>query len=140
MTVKISTNKFMRNLRQATERGLVRATEAVRTEAVRLVNNPPKTGEVYTKRGGVTHQASAPGEAPAGDTGNLAKLITTTYDFSNMVGIVDSAADYSAFLEFGTKNMEARPFMRPALANMRSQIPNLLTAEVRGIFGGGILK
>ena len=36
----------------------------------------PRTGRIY-RRGGVVHQASAPGEAPASDTGELRQSIVS---------------------------------------------------------------
>lgn len=61
-----------------------------------------------------THRASAPGEAPAIDYGNLRSGISVemTGETTAMVGV---AADYGAPLEFGTRKMAARPFMRPSV-------------------------
>lgn len=71
----------------------------------------PKRGRAY-KRKGVVHIASAPGEAPAIDTGNLANSIQARM-VDDLTGEVDVAADYGPALEFGGKNA-ARPFMQPA--------------------------
>lgn len=76
----------------------------------------PKTGNEYT-RGGKTHTASAPGEAPARDTGHLGQatsLNVASDKDAAPVAEVMSAAQYAAPLEFGTETMAARPFMRPA--------------------------
>jgi hypothetical protein len=57
---------------QAEARKAVEATAIeVRGEIVRGYQRGPASGRVYV-RGNVTHQASAPGEAPATDTGRLA--------------------------------------------------------------------
>jgi HK97 gp10 family phage protein len=68
-----------------------------------------KHGEMYG-----THQASAPGEAPAIDTGHLVNSIqierTGQAQRTITVGV-----DYGLALEMGTRNMAARPSMRPAL-------------------------
>src|SRR5262245_7162584 len=102
------------SLRQAVMRAVIRGTEEVRNEAIRLVQSPPKTGRIYTRRG-VEHQASAPGEAPATDTGRLVNSITTEYDEQNLSGKVSANTEYAEYLEYGTARMDARPFMRPAL-------------------------
>lgn len=76
-----------------------------------------KSGLVYT-RGGRSHQASAPGEAPAIDIGNLVNSI-----FSEKSGpgeaLVGAHAEYGVYLEFGTSRMAPRPFLRPALEKAR---------------------
>lgn len=60
------------------------------------------------------HQASAPGEAPAIDTSNLANSITVEATGPTEVTI-HVGADYAADLEFGTVHMAARPFVLPAV-------------------------
>lgn len=59
------------------------------------------------------HQASAPGEAPAGETGNLANSIQAqrTGPLSAEVSV---SAEY-AFIELGTSKIAARPYLAPAL-------------------------
>ena len=66
------------------------------------------------------HQASAPGETPAVDTGTLVNSISTWVDSQSDERIVMGVGTgilYAKFLEFGTRHMEARPFMRPAVDN-----------------------
>jgi HK97 gp10 family phage protein len=66
---------------------------------------------------GKYHQASAPGEPPTVLTGNLrgsldhwvAKL------GREIVGIVSVGAEYAPALEFGTRKMAPRPFMRTTI-------------------------
>lgn len=75
----------------------------------------PKHGRTYrVSKTGKAHTASAPGEAPAIDTGLLHSSIM---HYSEGVGkaSVDVYADYGRDLEFGTRKMAARPFLRPAV-------------------------
>lgn len=72
----------------------------------------PKHGLVY-RRGAKNHQASAPGEAPAMDTGTLANSISVEKS-EPCVAIVGPHTEYAALLEFGTAHIAARPFMAPA--------------------------
>lgn len=72
-----------------------------------------RTGREYTK-GGKTHTASAPGEAPAVDSGRLrqsALMHPIDYDGSLVIGSVGVATDYAEALELGTEKMEPRPFV-----------------------------
>jgi len=96
----------------------VRATaEKVRTDAVQAVQKGPATGRVYERGSGqnlsATHQASAPGEAPNTDTGNLAGSSRVSHD--GLAADVVFQAPYAEALEFGTFRMEPRPFLNPAL-------------------------
>jgi HK97 gp10 family phage protein len=79
--------------------------DTIRAEAHRLVS----AGSVSGKN----HVASAPGEPPNRDTGNLQAHMET-----EQTGPVEaefrSMAGHAAPLEFSTSKMEARPYVRPA--------------------------
>ena len=85
----------------------------IQARAQMAIMNPPKSGRIY-RRGNVAHQASAPGEAPATDTGALVnsaytkKLADADYETGFTV-------EYAAALEFGTAKIEPRPYLRPAV-------------------------
>jgi hypothetical protein len=70
-----------------------------------------KDGKVVV--GYKTRRASAPGEAPAIDLGNLANGIEAAKTGPGTAQVT-VYADYGPALEFGTHNMAARPFMKPA--------------------------
>lgn len=136
MPVKWNDAGLRARARVGAMRGVVAASEEVRNEAVRLILDTPKTGRFYRRRT-VVHQASAPGEAPASDTGTLVGRITTNYDrLPELVGVVGAHTDYAAYLEYGTKKMAARPFMRPALANKRAEIKETISRAIRAEIGG----
>ena len=73
---------------------------------------------------GKNHVASAPGEPPNADTRHLDSNIETRLEKSSFLPrvSVESNAEYSAALEYGTEKMAARPFMRPALEKNRPAI------------------
>lgn len=79
------------------------------------IQNPPKTGVSY-KRGKIVHQSSAPGEAPATDTGNLVNSGTTRRVGLGHYQCVFST-EYAAALEYGNARgtIKSRPFLRPAV-------------------------
>lgn len=65
------------------------------------------------------HQASAPGEAPASDTGNLINAIQTAITanrkrFTRAAVGITGQAPYWRMLEDGTFLMEPRPFVKPS--------------------------
>ena len=72
----------------------------------------PKSGRGY-RRGNRTHQASAPGEAPAVDTGLLINSIQTAEE-GDLRAVLGVGAEYGIWLEFGTRRMAPRPFLGPA--------------------------
>ena len=91
--------------------------------AVTEVLRGAKSGQIYS-RGGKSHQASAAGEYPASDTGNLASNINVQIQTGGLSGTVESKAAYSSYLEpsgveFGTSTSGARPFMQPSAERAR---------------------
>jgi len=121
-------------IKRAAMQGIVGATEAVREEAISLILDTPKTGRIYRRRT-VTHQASAPGEAPASDTGQLVNSIKTIYNKTELSGIVRASTKYAAFLEFGTVRMAERPFLRPALASQKNEVEAKVASAIRATLG-----
>ena len=80
------------------------------TDVRRAIQGPPKTGREYPRRknGDNVHRASAPGQAPATDTG---ALVSSTYftRVDSLTAAIGSRLEYAFYLEFGTMRMEARP-------------------------------
>jgi HK97 gp10 family phage protein len=72
-----------------------------------------KSGRIY-KRGQKIHQASAPGEAPAIDTGLLVNSIQVT-DYGRLGTMVYTNTEYAEVLELGGRHILPRPYMRPAV-------------------------
>ena len=104
--------------------------QLIRGEAIKSIQTGSKSGvmyQMYNPRR--EHRASAPGQAPASDTGNLVSKITVKQKSLNVVH-VESNADYSAFLEYGTSKMEARPFMFPAFEKSKKPILNAVFNRV----------
>lgn len=96
-----------------------KAVEATALEALtdvrKAIQGPPKTGREYPrgKNGDKIHRASAPGEAPATDTG---ALVSSTYFAKpdKFTAAIGSRLDYAFFLEFGAMKIEPRPSWIPA--------------------------
>jgi HK97 gp10 family phage protein len=98
---------------------IVRGTaQNVRSHAIKAVQRGRKSGDVYEKyQPKRTHRASAPGQAPATDTGALVRSIQA--DIRGRDAEVSANVDYAVYLEFGTQDMEPRPFLFPALEKER---------------------
>jgi HK97 gp10 family phage protein len=116
-------------VREAMLRGVTRGAEIVRTEAVRLITEGSRSGRIYRRRG-VEHQASAPGEPPASDTGALVNSGVVEIDSEALTARVVFKSDHALPLELGTEKMEPRPFLRPAVANTREQVQKVVSEEL----------
>lgn len=124
------------------------ATEYANEVKIQM-RNSPATGRVYTRRG-VTHRASAPGEPPAPDTGNLLRSVQwNVHQFGNSwMADVGSKLPYALFLEYGavkvTRSSKSgkptiswrlapRPVWQPAMLVMRRRIPALMRQYKIGV-------
>jgi len=105
--------------------------QLIRGEAIKSIQQGAKSGIVYEKYNPRrSHRASAPGEAPASDTGNLvSKILIKQKDKNNTQ--VESGANYSAFLEYGTSKMQPRPFMLPAFEKSKKPIAEATFKRVK---------
>ena len=109
--------------------------QLIRGEAIRSIQSGPKSGHTYEKYNPRrTHKASAPGQAPASDTGNLVSQIMRVADGKNT--LVESRAEYSKFLEFGTSKMLPRPFLFPASEKSTKKIVQVLIQKLNKVAQG----
>jgi HK97 gp10 family phage protein len=105
---------------------------------VKLSMAEPKSGRVYqVSRTGKEHVASAPGEAPAIDTGALVNSIDTSED-GEFTRVVHTNQEYADVLEFGRRDgkMAARPFMRPAAEKKKDAVMAKLAEALRRASNG----
>lgn len=91
----------------------------------------PKSGRSYRRGKSGTHVASAPGESPAVDSGNLAGSIAVLME-STLEAKVGTPVDYSLFLEEGTSRMAARPLWERTARESLPTLEAILQAEIRG--------
>lgn len=82
----------------------------------KVLMSTPGSGRIY-RRGNVVHQASAPGDPPAPDRGQLRASVTHAMgkDDEGLFVDIGSNLKKARWLELGTQNMAARPALRPAL-------------------------
>jgi hypothetical protein len=99
------------------------ALEAV-TNVRKAIQGPPKTGREYPRgiKSDKVHRASAPGQAPATDTGTLVSSIYIE-DRGPNTKAIGSRLPYAFYLEFGTFKMASRPSWIPAVERT---IPKML--------------
>ena len=112
---------------QVMQEALVISGKKVQREAKILINTSSPSGKFYGK-----HRASAAGEAPATDTGNLVRNIKVKEERQSVkVGILDQRAIYGAYLEFGTSKIAPRPWLKPATDMSRDFIKKSFTIALK---------
>lgn len=112
---------------EAARFGIREAALAIQERAVNSIKFGKKTGRVYdhyfvTIKGRAvpietrsrSHQASAPGEAPASDSGALVASISMDIEAGGLAAEIGTGRDYGLFLEEGTDKIEPRPWLKPA--------------------------
>lgn len=114
----------------------VRASQAVRKAAfdvearAKASMSGPKRGRIYPRPGGKVHRASAPGEAPAIDTGALVNSIQMAME-GDLTAVVGTAVEYAPYLEFGTRRMAPRPYLGPAAEAVRPSFESAMKELLR---------
>jgi hypothetical protein len=121
--------KSLFNTKEGIRRGLLDVAPEIQREVRRLIFSPPKTGRLYVI-GGKVHQASAPGEAPANLTGDLAQGVG--YEVSSHTRLViGDRAEHGKWLEGNEPSRIApRPHLRPAALSKAREVGQ---AIVRGV-------
>jgi hypothetical protein len=106
---------------------------------VRVILSQPGTGRLY-RRGNVTHQASAPGQAPAVDTGAYRASWTFALQGPDTVAMYPGPSPHpthlGTWLEFGTSRMAPRPHARVAAAQIEPLIARIVETAVLRAQGG----
>tara|TARA_R110000851_G_scaffold143173_1_gene282056 strand:- start:524 stop:952 length:429 start_codon:yes stop_codon:yes gene_type:complete len=109
------------------QEALVISGKKVQREAKLLISTSSPSGIFYGR-----HRASAAGEAPASDTGNLVRNIKVKEEKRSVkVGILDQKAIYGAYLEFGTSTIAPRPWLKPATDMSKDFIKKSFTIALK---------
>ena len=94
--------------------GLFAIVKKIETDAKRSIQAGGKSGRLY-KRRTITHQASAPGQAPASDTGRLVNSINGRL-LQGLPAEIRASTKYARFLEFGTRFIRGKK-IKPSRKN-----------------------
>lgn len=138
----MATTVRITNIKRHTDRlHRLRANKPALTAALLgVANRIARTAQESIIDGGIpspNHIPSAPGEPPNADTHQLDLSIAARGINNNPpTVVVEAKAPYAAALEFGTSNIAARPYMRPATEfhrdDMRQAVQGSVRAQVRG--------
>lgn len=109
------------------------------TLTVRVVSNhlPQAAAAIHAaavaqvKRATLDVEARAKEVVPV-DTGTLRRSIHSVFENGGLTGICGPSVTYAEPVEFGTRHMAARPYMRPAAALVLPRFGDQLRAILRG--------
>ena len=119
----------MKKVDETASKRMLEAVNAVRNVTLETLSGS-RSGRVYrvpgTKK---TYQASAPGEAPAQQLGDLRKSVTGGLEKEgrNIIGYVGTGLDYGPMLEYGTSKMAARPWLRISFEKSLTEVRHIFT-------------
>lgn len=126
-SLKAKTKKLREQLPRAVMDALESGANTIRNAAI-IEIQAAAHGETYTRYAPKrTGTASAPGDAPHTDTGNLVNNIQVQRETNLVkVGIMGDGAIYGKYLEYGTNRITKRPWLAPALASSLPTIKDKL--------------
>jgi hypothetical protein len=130
--LKAKCDKVDKNVREAAYLWLTDVGRVLVDEARRLVKMPPKSGRMYRRYNPERfHQSSAPGQPPAYDRGALSASMFSEIDRRKLEAYVASSSPVAIWMEYGTRKMMPRPFMRRAIMNKERSITQLLSNRLK---------
>jgi len=117
----------------------------VRSQITKEVVLKKKSKERFTKEEGLWageqgarirdtgwHRASAPGEAPAADTGTLRRSIQVDLsEINELRAYVGTSLPYAAALELGTRYIAPRPYMRVGLNLAKEKAEEIVLSGIK---------
>ena len=129
--LKLNTTELFRAIDQGAPKRMFEAANEVRNTVLTTLSGS-RSGRTYyvpgTRR---TYTASSPGQAPAVATSELRQSIQSSVEGNgrSVIGKVKATAKHALPLEFGTRNMAARPFMKPSFDKALDAIKSILTRK-----------
>lgn len=126
--LKFNTKEVVKAIDDAASKKMAEAVQAVRTQTLETLSGS-RSGRTYKVPGtSRTYTASAPGEPPAQRLGELRQSIKTAVEGEGrkVIGLVGTDKKHGKPLEFGTRNMAARPWLRPSFEKSLDKIKSIL--------------
>lgn len=122
------TKKVVKSIDDAASKKMLEAVNEIRNTVLETLSGS-RSGRTYFVPGTHrTYTASAPGEPPAQATAGLRQSIKTSVSGEDrvIVGIVGTDLEYGECLEFGTRNMAPRPWLKISFEKALPKIKEIL--------------
>lgn len=140
----LNLNAMLAAIGLGSAKGLLEVAEAARTGVIAELSHhgsgatyfirTSAAGHRYwsTTPPGIMHQASAPGQPPAVDTGKYRATWKADggIDAAGPFSRIYTADKRAMWLEFGTRNMKPRPHIRPVILAMTATVQGILAESV----------
>lgn len=133
--LKLALLQFNKNFGKAVGTALIKGGRLVQSAAIKSIQQPQGFGVWVTRyhsgQKPYSHLASAPGQSPNTDTGELVRGIQMEILGDNVIVGVESSQDEKALaLEFGNDDgtLLPRPFLYPALEASSKKIMEMVEA------------
>ena len=122
------------DVERAIKNGVFVTAQGVRNTAIKSIQAQSQGRQVtrYSQGGReYAHTASAPGDAPNTDTGALVKSIAVEPQQPELEMFIGSGLEYAPYLEYGTKRMQPRPWLQPALDINKATLTDNITKQIQ---------
>ncbi len=106
--------QLKRDERAGIGRALAKSVVRLDAYAKQKIQSGGRSGRVYRRRS-ISHQASAPGEFPKTDRGQLVASLYFRVAADKLSAFFGTKLNYGRYLEYGTSRMRARPWLAPTL-------------------------
>jgi len=129
--LKLNTKELFQKLDQEAPKKMFEAATEVRNTVLQTLSGA-RSGRTYRVPGTQrNYTASAPGQAPATVTSELRQSIQASVEGKgrSVLGKVKATARHALPLEFGTRRMAARPFLKPSFEKSLDAIRRILTRK-----------
>lgn len=121
--------------RRRVEAALLASAAEMNSHAIVKIQKNSGSGRSY-KRGSRMHVASAPGEYPNTDYGELVRKMFFELR-GRLTAVWGNSAKHARPLELGTSRMAARPFLRPTYMALRDRMRQRVGVAVRDALKAG---
>lgn len=131
VTIKLNSHNILPKLESVATQRMFAAAQEVRNETLRTLSGN-RTGRTYRVPGTqVTYTASAPGEAPAVQTGQLRNSIRDNVysEGKSVKGEVGTELLKGLWLEKGTSKMAPRPWLEPSFDKSLGRVKEILSRK-----------
>ena len=121
--------EVIRKIADHAEERMLEAVDEVRNATLETLSGS-RSGRIYKVPGtGVYYTASAPGEPPAVQLGDLRKSVKggIEKEGKTVIGFVGSELPKASMLEMGTSKMLPRPWLRPSFEKSSDKIKEIFT-------------
>lgn len=129
VTLKLNSHNILPKLESVATQRMYAAAQEVRNETLRTLSGN-RTGRTYRVPGTqVTYTASAPGEAPAVQTGQLRNSVRDRVysEGKSVKGEVGTELMKGLWLEKGTSKMAPRPWLERSFDNSLERVKEILS-------------